>query len=144
MNLSIISQTGSILSLDSFLSVNLKTEDGVLTILPDHEPLLSALVPGIMELQYTQDGVSVTKSFVTGGGVVNISPHEVSILADLVDSEDSLTDLEYIEAQKQEAARLVEIYKDDEKIDLDRLMAIEKDLMRYTLMHELGKKYNNK
>ncbi len=143
MQLNIISQTGIVLELPSFTSVSLMTESGMVTILPHHEPLLSALKPGIMNVTYEESAKSHAKSYVTGGGVLNVSTDQVTIISDMVDADDDLSDLEYIKSQKEEAERLVEIYKSEnsETIDPERLIAIEKDLMRYSLMHELGKKY---
>jgi F0F1-type ATP synthase epsilon subunit len=147
MNLKIVSQSGIVSELSSFASVSLMTESGMVTILPHHEPLLSAIQPGILSLTYMGKNDSLhTKEYVLGGGVLNIGPNDCTIIADLVDDAEGITDIEYIRAQKEEAERLVAMYREEnsETIDPERLIAIEKDLLRYTLMHELGKKYHDK
>lgn len=64
------------------------------------------------------------------------------IVADVIAHGDTLTDLEYIENQKKEAAALVAQYKSENGsiIDPKALIALENDLLRYTAMHELGKR----
>jgi hypothetical protein len=66
------------------------------------------------------------------------------IVADVVTADDTLTDMEYIENQKKEAASLVAAYKAENGtiIDPRKLIDLENDLLRYTAMHELGKKYH--
>ncbi len=74
--------------------------------------------------------------------MLNISPSECLIVADVIDSGDTLSDLDYIEAQKREAAELVKSYKAENgtTIDPHKLIELENQLLRYTAMHELGKK----
>lgn len=81
--------------------------------------------------------------YVSGGGVVNITPERVTILSDILERGEDIRDLEYIEAQKKEAQELMEAYKVENGADVDprRLIAIEHDLLRYSAMHELGQKY---
>ena len=71
--------------------------------------------------------------------MLNISPSECLIVADIVESGDNLTDLEYIEAQKKEAAELVAAYKSENGsiIDPKKLLELENQLLRFTAMHEL-------
>ena len=52
MNLLITSASGNILSADKFVTITLMTEDGEITILPAHEPLLSAIRPGVLSVSY--------------------------------------------------------------------------------------------
>lgn len=52
MKLQITSASGNILSVEAFARITIMTEDGELTILPGHEPLLSAIRPGILYAEY--------------------------------------------------------------------------------------------
>lgn len=142
MQLKIISQSGVVNELDTFISVSLVTDAGMVTILPHHEPILASIRPGILEVVYDRGEKQVKKAYVTGGGVLNVSEEDCTVLADMVDGEDTFTDLDYILEQKKEAERLVAMYRsENETIDPERMIAIEKDLVRYSLMHELGMKY---
>ena len=52
MHLIITSASGNILSADEFVRVSIMTEDGEITVLPGHEPLLSAIRPGVLSVEY--------------------------------------------------------------------------------------------
>lgn len=69
--------------------------DGVLGILPRHTPLMSALTEG--ELHYRKDGVEY--DFAIGGGLVEVRPDHVIVLADSAERADE------IDEQRAEAAR---------------------------------------
>lgn len=144
MKLLITSASGNILQSDTFARISIVTEDGEITVLPGHEPLLSAIRPGILSVDYFIGSKPHSAEYVTGGGVLNISPSICTILADVVVADDTLTDLEYIENQKKEAEALVKSYREENgaAIDPKRLVEIEYELLKYTAMHHLGKKYH--
>lgn len=52
MHLIITSASGNILSSDAFARISIVTEDGEITVLPGHQPLLSAIRPGILSVDY--------------------------------------------------------------------------------------------
>ncbi len=142
MKLSIISASASILKSDKFEKIVIMTESGEITILPGHEPLLSAIRPGILAVEYYLGNKIHAAEYATGGGVLNISPSECLIVADVIEAGEALTDLEYIESQKKEAAALVAEYKAEygSTIDPKKLIDMENQLLKFTAMHELGKK----
>ncbi len=145
MHLLITSASGNILQAESFARISIMTEDGEITVLPGHEPLLSAIRPGILTVDYFIGSKPHFAEYATGGGVLNISPSVCTILADVVTADDNLTDLEYIESQKLEAEKLMKAYKEEngEVIDPKRLIELEYELLKYTAMHHLGKKYHD-
>lgn len=145
MKLTITSASGNILSADAFARITLMTEDGEITVLPGHEPLLSAIRPGILAVEYYIGSKLHTAEYATGGGVLNISPEVCTILADVVVAGDTLTDMEYIESQKREAEELVKAYKEENGTTIDpvKLIEIEYELLKYTAMHHLGKKFHD-
>ncbi len=69
--------------------------DGVIGILPRHEPLLTALSIG--ELHYRKG--SEESSFAIGGGFMEVRPDKVTVLADVAESADE------IDESRAEAAR---------------------------------------
>ena len=144
MKLLITSASGNILQSDTFARISIVTEDGEITVLPGHEPLLSAIRPGILSVDYFIGSKPHSAEYVTGGGALNISPSICTILADVVVADDTLTDLEYIENQKKEAEALVKSYREENGATKDpkRLVEIEYELLKYTAMHHLGKKYH--
>jgi F0F1-type ATP synthase epsilon subunit len=145
MNLQITSAAGNILQIDSFISVTLMTEMGEITILPGHEPLLGAIRPGIMSVSFlSADAKEVQSEYVSGGGVVNISPESCTIVADIIENSDALSDLEYIESQKKEAEELMKTYREENgaTVDPKRLIELEYELLKYSAMHRLGQKHH--
>lgn len=145
MRLVITSASGNILDTDNFSRITLMTESWEITVLPHHEPLLSAIRPGIMTIEYLKDSTPIVKEFVSGGGVINISPESLTIVADVIENGDHLTDLEFIESQKKEAEALMRSYREEngEKIDPKRLIELEYELLKYTAMHRLGQRYQH-
>lgn len=69
--------------------------DGVLGIMPRHEPLLTALSIG--ELRYRKGEQEY--SFAIGGGFMEVRPDKITVLADVAESADE------IDEQRAEAAR---------------------------------------
>ncbi len=64
---------------DTVFSVNLKTEMGEITILPNHIPLVSALAAGPIRIMAEKEN----KAFLSGSGVIEVKRgSEVTILAD--------------------------------------------------------------
>jgi F-type H+-transporting ATPase subunit epsilon len=140
MRLQVISPSTVVIDTPDFVSFVIPTEDGQLTVLPHHEPLISAVCPGAIVVSYTRDGSLHTDSYVIGGGVLTITPTECTIIADMVTSEHTLGDLEYIQAQREEAKKYVENYKKEnpEMLDPHRLVEIEYELLKYTAMHAMA------
>lgn len=141
MKITLTSASGNLLSSDNFEKITLMTENGQITILPGHEPLLSVVRPGVLSLVYSLDGEKKSEEFVTGGGVVTISPDDVTIVIDSLDSADSLGDIAEIEKKKQEAAKILADYKSVHKTDKSakELMQLEYEYLKYAAMQELVK-----
>lgn len=75
----------------------LPTEQGQITILPNHMPLIALLCPGEIILK---DG-GKEHFLVTEGGVVEIADNTVKILADTAEDADSLDQIAVEEARKK-------------------------------------------
>lgn len=72
---------------------------GELGILPGHTPLLTQLRPGIIKLKMPDDSEEI---FYCSGGILEIQPNVVTVLADTVERADSL-DLAAAEAARKQA-----------------------------------------
>lgn len=144
MNLQITSASWNILTAEKFARITIMTEDGEITVLPGHEPLLSAIRPGIMLIEYYVGNKIHTGEYAVGGGILNISPEVCTIVADMIEHADGLTDLEYIESQKKEAEMFKKQYQEENgtTIDPHRLIELEYELLRYTAMHKLWQKHH--
>ncbi len=120
------------------------TEMGEITVLPGHEPLLSAIRPGIMSIDYLDPSwKEVYGEYASGGGVINISSESCVIVADVIEDGDHLTDMEYIDSQKKEAEAMMKNYREENgaAVDPKRLIELEYELLKYTAMHRLGQRY---
>lgn len=86
-------------------------EMGEVGIAPRHSPLLTRLKPGAVRVQ-TLEGEEL--SFFVSGGMLEIQPHVVTVLADTVIRADDLD-----EAQALEAKERAEKILGDKQVDVD-------------------------
>lgn len=144
MLLSITSASWTILSAEKFDRVSLMTESGEVTVLPGHEPLLSAIRPGIMYVSYYVWNKIHEAEYATGGGVLNIAPESCTIVADVIENADNLSDLDYIETQRKEAEKMMKDFREEHgsAIDPKKLIELEYELLKYTAMHKLGQRFH--
>ena len=141
MKITITSASGNLLSYESFEKITLMTENGQITVLPGHEPLLSVVRPGVLSFEYTLDNEKKSEEYITGGGVITIDKDEVTIVIDSLDDTDSLDDAEEIEQKKQEAEAMISAYKSENKTEKSpkELMELEYQYLKYAAMQELVK-----
>ena len=105
MQLELVTLNGVKLREDVY-SVTLPTADGIITVFPDHEPLMSVLVPGVVTIRRAKnDPDQLLEHFATFGGVLEIGPGVVRVLVDEADSDADINDQE-VEKAHQEALRL--------------------------------------
>ncbi len=83
--------------------VTLPGASGSMTILPRHAPLLTILQPGELVIGYP-GGEEVY--YAVGGGVAEVRPDKVVVLADAAEREDEI-DIARAEAARQRAERLL-------------------------------------
>ena len=76
---------------------------GEIGIFPGHAPLLSPLKPGTIEVQDTKNQ---TQCFYVSGGVLEVQPSTVTVLADTALRADNLDEAAALEAQKNAKAKL--------------------------------------
>ncbi len=119
IHLEIVTAERVVLS-DDVDQVNAPTKDGRVGILPRHQPLLTILDVG--ELDIIKNGVSTP--YAISGGFMEVLPTRVTILADTVERADE------IDEARAEAARLrAEERKQQSQGDRDAVLA-EADLRR--------------
>jgi len=105
--------------------------DGVIGILPRHEPLLTALAFG--ELRYKKGSEEL--SFAIGGGFMEVRPDKVTVLAD------SAEHTEQIDEQAAEQARKrAEELLSQKPEDITEATALENSLRRAELQLKLARK----
>jgi F-type H+-transporting ATPase subunit epsilon len=102
--------------------VILPTPDGQIGVFPDHMPLISMAVPGVIMVRRDQrDSNSKLEYFATDGGIIEILDNTIKILADeAVHAEDI-----HEEASKKALIAAEEAYKNaKDKVSLDKAQAM--------------------
>jgi F-type H+-transporting ATPase subunit epsilon len=107
--------------------------EGEMGILPRHAPLLSTLKYGILRVR-TKGGEEV---FAIAGGVVEIQPDIITVLADAAENVEEI-DIARAQAAKQRAE---EALKAGPPTDSDAYMAVEAALRRSNLRLEAARRY---
>lgn len=94
---------------DSIDQVTLPTQEGEITVLPEHIPLISVLAPG--ELVARTDGKEIAMA--VSGGMIEVRKNEITILADTAERAEEI-DLARAEEAREKAEKLK-----DEKVRMD-------------------------
>ncbi len=107
---------------------------GDLGIIPRHAQLVTTLKPG--ELRYVADG-HMAALFVSGG-IMEVQPHVVTVLADTAIRADDLDEKAATEAKERAEAALEG--KDPEDLDYEALQAeLEAAKAQIQMIHNIGK-----
>ena len=121
MQLQLVTLEGTKFSEDAY-SITLPTAAGEITVFPDHEPLMSVLVPGVVSVRKGKnDPDQLIEHFATFGGVLEVTKAGVTVLVDEADSGEEISEQE---AEKARAA--AEKMKSEAKnqVELDKAQAL--------------------
>ncbi len=136
MHLTLVSIVKQILDNSLIEWISMPTRDGEITIFPNHEPLITALVPGILTVCI--DGKNT--QYAVGGGVAEITPIHVTITVDMVEDGAHLS-IEDIREKKMEAEKLLEAYKNNNKsMDMDTYIELEQQILKEAAREQLAMK----
>lgn len=86
-------------------SVTIPTADGEITVLPEHAPLVSVLVPGVLTIRPAASGkgqAAAEKHLAVSGGFVHVTAGSVTVLADTAERADDI-DVRRAEAGRKRA-----------------------------------------
>ncbi len=108
--------------------------DGIMGILPKHEPLLTALSIG--ELRYRKGSAEYT--FAIGGGFMEVRPDKVTVLADAAESADEI-DEQRAEAARKRAQELM-TQKGQPGVDVAQAALLEQSFRRAELRLRVARK----
>ncbi|NMC11301.1 MAG: ATP synthase F1 subunit epsilon [Chloroflexi bacterium] len=109
---------------------------GEMGILPNHAPLLSTMKYGVLKVRYQgQEEV-----FTVAGGVVEVLPDAITILADAAENVDEINVARAQEAKERAEKLLREIPPED----ADTYLKIETTLRRSNLRLEAAKRYGGR
>lgn len=107
--------------------------EGVMGILPNHAPLLSVLQYGYITVRMGRE----EEVFTVAGGVVEIQPDQVTVLADAAEN------VEEIDVQRAEAARrrAEEALQKESGGDSDRQLTLQAALRRSMLRLDAARRF---
>lgn len=109
--------------------------EGEMGILPEHAPLLTTLALGVVKVRTgTQEEI-----FTVTGGLAEVQPEIVTILADAAENVEEI-DIARAEEAKKRAEELLE---QGPPADVDRYLAIEAALRRSNLRLEAARRYRS-
>lgn len=107
--------------------------DGEMGILPNHSPLLTVLKFGIVKVR----SKSEEQVFTVSGGIAEVQPDQVTILADAAENVEEI-DIQRAEKAKQRAE---EILQKGPPPDSDEFLSIQSALRRSTLRLDAARRY---
>ncbi|MDD2565418.1 MAG: ATP synthase F1 subunit epsilon [Candidatus Gracilibacteria bacterium] len=123
-----------VLELDNIDSAIIPTKAGEITILDTHEPLISALKPGILRIKIG----SKEELYAIGGGVLETDGVSLNIIADMVEDGKGL-DIEDIKAKKAEAKNLLEKYMEENRtMDMAYYIELETQFLKESAKEQLA------
>jgi F-type H+-transporting ATPase subunit epsilon len=106
---------------------------GEMGILPHHSPLLSTLKYGLIKVRYKGE----EKVFTVAGGIVEVQPDQVTILADSAENIEEI-DIERAESAKKRAEEMLQKVIPQ---DTDTYLTLQSALRRSNLRLETVRKY---
>jgi F-type H+-transporting ATPase subunit epsilon len=100
--------------------------EGELGILPRHAPLLTTLRPGPLLIRNGQEEVTL---FV-GGGFLEVLPDRVTVLADVAERAEEISEEAADEARRRAQERLAGVVSPEEQQELLRALAVAEARLR--------------
>lgn len=118
------------------LQVTVPTEEGEITVLPEHIPLVSILKPGVLELKNLDKEIEIIS---VSGGFIEVLRDKIVILADTAERAQDLNEELIVTAKaKAEKAKEEAMHKDN--YDLSSISArLEVELARESALRKWRK-----
>jgi|TARA_B110000438_G_C15740686_1_gene618305 F-type H+-transporting ATPase subunit epsilon len=116
MELIILQADRTSINLDDVTSINVKTIDGEMTILPNHIGIVSALSIGEVHVKNESTDVN----YAVHGGFIEVAGNKVVILADSCEVSDSIDSVRANEAKSRALKRIAGESIADEDVDFSR------------------------
>ena len=118
LNVELVSQEKSIFTENAVDMILIPATEGIIGVLPNHAPVLTTLSEGELIIRKQ----NAEESFLVFGGVVDIRPDKVVILADLAESTYDV-DVEKANAARDRASRLLtEGVSSEDRIEAQRAL----------------------
>lgn len=130
MQLEVISFAWKAFSHDNVKSLTLTTKDWEITILDNHSPLTSVLIPWIVRMEFSSNESNMKNVLAVWWGIVEVNDSKVKILIDVLYTLDEVNDNDANDAIKQ-AEELMAKYKwSKDKLDMEKFIEAEDLLLK--------------
>lgn len=130
--LSVVTPEGAVLSAQ-VTSVTLPTADGEITVLPDHAPLVSVLIPGVMTVREDKGS---DRHLAVSGGFLQVRSPKMVVLADTAERSE---DIDLAKAAKaKRAAEEVMASKLEKQESAEASAELQKSLARLRAVELAG------
>ncbi len=131
MKLEILSFTWNLFKSDTVVSITSATKSGQITILDNHAPLVSVLIPWIIKVVYINEVWLKTETdFAIWGWILEVSNSQVKLLINMLITVDVL-DIQEAEQAKHRALELMERYKwSKDKMEMAKFIEAEDMLLK--------------
>jgi F-type H+-transporting ATPase subunit epsilon len=113
---------------------------GQMGILPHHSPLLTVLNFGIITVRLK----GVEEHFTVAGGVAEVQPDQVTVLADAAENVKEIDEERAIKAQQRAETRLKETITEDTDRYLKTMTALKKSNLRLQAVRKYRSDYKTK
>lgn len=140
MKLEILSFSGKLFKSRNVVSVNCMSKIWEITVLDNHESLITALSPCVINVVYIEeDNTKKEVNFAVWSGVLEFSHNSMKILIDLLVSVDDL-DVDSVEKARQEALKTMDKYKNSQdKVDMEKYVEAQDVLLKSLAQLKLWK-----
>lgn len=109
---------------------------GVMGVLPNHTPLLSTLQYGVITVRRK----TMEQHFTVAGGIVEVQPDQVTVLADAAENVEEI-DVERAEKARQRAEQVL---KQGIPKDTDSYLSLQASLRKSTLRLDAVRRYRQR
>jgi len=112
---------------EMILQVTVPTEEGEITVLPTHTPLIANLEPGIIELKKEDKTIEIMS---LSGGFIEVLRNKIVILADTAERAEEIDEKRAQEAREKAEESLKDLRQFDNKRFANISSMIAKELAR--------------
>ena len=134
MKISVVSLKKSALSEAECSEVRLPTRSGRLTILPQHAPLLSEVVPGLLHVVLANGNEKV---WALGGGILRIEDDNILIIADMIEEGMALSADELKDRKEAAKKRLTKMKSGEVQSTMEELLEAENAFFKIGALERL-------
>ncbi len=139
MKIEVLSFDGSVFKSNRVVSINTVTKSWEITVLENHTPLITSIVPSVLTVNYIYKWTETTREFAVWRWILEVWENSSKILLDMLIASEDL-DLEKAEEARKRALEIMEKYKNTkDKTDMEKFIKAEDALLKSLAQLKIGK-----